>query len=276
MRARYAETQRWKVEGYRSKISAGFASSIFYSCSDLSQSLILRNNAGRPDRAAGVTGRGGQIHFSETACANKLCRWPLNSWRNHRKAQGSARDSVGVRPAGARRRLLHKQSGRNAPGPCGVARAAHQDRAAGPSSSANFIAIKLANFRSAVVPTIRNVIGVMAEVAQVQLELSIVRNLDQPAHLPDELRLAIRRQSHHLVFVTVMGEADELRNCRIKDSERMREINTSCISIPLARPSPNAVLAKSPKPSTDKQAASSKPETRKAEAKMRVMMLDVM
>src|SRR5947207_13829048 len=65
----------------------------------------------------------------------------------------------------------------------------------------------------------------MAEVAQVQLELSIVCNLDQPAHLPDKLRLAIRRQAHHLIFVTVMGEANELCNRRKKDSQRVREIN---------------------------------------------------
>ena len=65
----------------------------------------------------------------------------------------------------------------------------------------------------------------MAEIAQIQLELPIVRNLNQPAHLPDELRLAIRRQSHHLVFVAVVGEADKLCDCGIENSERVREVN---------------------------------------------------
>src|SRR5438874_10918652 len=66
----------------------------------------------------------------------------------------------------------------------------------------------------------------MAEVAQIQLELPIVRNLNQPAQLSDELRLPVRRQSHHLVFIAVMGEANELCDRRIKDSERVREVNT--------------------------------------------------
>src|SRR5438045_7316502 len=74
----------------------------------------------------------------------------------------------------------------------------------------------------------------MAEVAQVQLELSIVCNLDQPAHLPDKLRLAIRRQSHHLIFVTVMGEANELGNRRKKNSERVREINAVLYLYPIS------------------------------------------
>src|SRR5438309_11973540 len=85
--------------------------------------------------------------------------------------------------------------------------------------------MEFAKLRCAVVPTIRNISGVMAEVAQIQLKLPIVCNLNQPAHLPHELRLAIRRESHHLVFVAVMGEANELCDRRKKDPERVREIN---------------------------------------------------
>ena len=71
------------------------------------------------------------------------------------------------------------------------------------------------------------------EVAKIQLELSIVCNLNQSAHLADKLWLAIRRQSHHLVFVAVMGEANKLCDGRIKNSERMREVNAIfyCYSI---------------------------------------------
>src|SRR5260370_31349764 len=38
--------------------------------------------------------------------------------------------------------------------------------------------------------------------------------------------VAVRRESHHFVFVAVGVEADELRQRRIKNSERMREVNT--------------------------------------------------
>ena len=84
----------------------------------------------------------------------------------------------------------------------------------------------------------------MAEVAQIQLELPIVRNLNQPAHLSDELRLPIRRQSHHLVFIAVMGEANELCDCRIKDSERVREVNTVLYFYPVSSTEPERSAGK--------------------------------
>src|ERR1035438_9385414 len=55
-----------------------------------------------------------------------------------------------------------------------------------------------------------------------QAELISLR-ADHTPHLCSEPRLAVSRETHHLVFVAVFGEAEELRERSIENAERMRE-----------------------------------------------------
>src|SRR5438034_3890023 len=67
----------------------------------------------------------------------------------------------------------------------------------------------------------------MAKICQIELISSIGSKLYDLAHGLHECRLAIRRKSHDLVFVTVVWKAEILRQRLIEDAERMREIHAS-------------------------------------------------
>src|ERR1700730_16222454 len=87
------------------------------------------------------------------------------------------------------------------------------------------IPVKRSHFRRAILPGVRNVIGVVTKIFEVQPESSIGSNPNDLAQLFEESRLAIRRQAHHFVFVSVMRETDELGERGIKNAERVRKIN---------------------------------------------------
>ena len=67
----------------------------------------------------------------------------------------------------------------------------------------------------------------MAEELEVQFEGAIALQAHDPTHLLEKLWLAVRRQSHDFVFVAVVRKAEILGERRIKDSERVGEINAA-------------------------------------------------
>ena len=102
------------------------------------------------------------------------------------------------------------------------------------------------------------------EVIQAQAEtISAVIRLHDLAELFQELRLSIRRQAHHFVFVAKFPEAHVLRERRVVHAQRMRKRDRA-VHTATREPSPVAhmVLAKSPSPSAESAAAFSKGETK--------------
>ena len=87
------------------------------------------------------------------------------------------------------------------------------------------ISIKHADFRRAIIPGVRNLVGMVPEIFQVQSKRSVRLKPDDVAELIEKGWLAVRRQTHHFVFVAVVWETDELRERRIKNAERVRKIN---------------------------------------------------
>ena len=75
------------------------------------------------------------------------------------------------------------------------------------------------------------VVGALArgvpEVAQVEREGAVVLQLDDLLHRFDVARLAIRRETHHLVFVAVVRKADELRHRLVEYAERMGKVDAA-------------------------------------------------
>ena len=67
----------------------------------------------------------------------------------------------------------------------------------------------------------------MAEEAQVELEGAVVLRLHDLLHEVDEARLAVGGEPHHLVFVAVVREADELRHRLVEHAERMGEVDAA-------------------------------------------------
>jgi len=65
------------------------------------------------------------------------------------------------------------------------------------------------------------------EVAQVEREGAVVLQLDDLLHRLDVARLAIRRETHHLVFVAVVRKADELRHRLVEHAERMGKVDAA-------------------------------------------------
>ncbi len=73
----------------------------------------------------------------------------------------------------------------------------------------------------ALVPAHADALFVMQKVVEVQLEGIAHRPDDSPEQV-EKLRLAIRGQPHHLVFVSVMRETKIHRDRRVQESEGMR------------------------------------------------------
>ena len=64
----------------------------------------------------------------------------------------------------------------------------------------------------------------MGEVVQIKPAL-ILLGADHAPHLFGKPRLPIRGETHHLVLVAILGEAEELRKRGIENAQRMREGN---------------------------------------------------
>jgi hypothetical protein len=67
----------------------------------------------------------------------------------------------------------------------------------------------------------------VAKVAEVERESAVVLETHDLLHLVDEARLAVGREPHHLVFVAIVREADELRHRLVEHAERMREVDAA-------------------------------------------------
>ena len=91
----------------------------------------------------------------------------------------------------------------------------------------------------------------VGEVLHVHPQAAVVADLDQVIlDGLDVLRLAVRRQAHHLVFAGVDLEAGEVGERRVQQAERVRkaQLRAAC-SISLPRPTPIDDVAHSPTPS---------------------------
>jgi hypothetical protein len=79
-----------------------------------------------------------------------------------------------------------------------------------------------ADRRLAVVPRHLHAVGPVAEERQIELEGAVGAEMKELPHAIDVRGLAIRRQPHHLEFIAVFPEAEELRQREIQQAERMR------------------------------------------------------
>ena len=77
----------------------------------------------------------------------------------------------------------------------------------------------------AVVPLVLDLLAVMPEAVEVQPKAPALLQRHDLAHRVEIRRLAVRRQSHHLVFVAVVRKAEELRDRLVEDAERVRKID---------------------------------------------------
>ena len=80
--------------------------------------------------------------------------------------------------------------------------------------------------RLAAVPGHLDAFGVVDEVVEVEADL-VAFDADDVADLRGEARLAVGRQAHHLVFVAVLREAEELRERGVEQAQRMRELDAA-------------------------------------------------
>jgi hypothetical protein len=81
-----------------------------------------------------------------------------------------------------------------------------------------FLAIKRADFGRAIFPGVRNVRRVMLKIFEAQSKSSVRPDGKHLFQLLEEGGLTVGRQPHHFVFVTVMREAEELGERRIKNA----------------------------------------------------------
>ena len=77
---------------------------------------------------------------------------------------------------------------------------------------------KCADLGRAIVPAIGDISDVVPEIFQVQPKAAIGLNEHDFTERFEIVRLAIRRQSHHFVFVAVMREAEKLRERGVKNA----------------------------------------------------------
>ncbi len=80
-------------------------------------------------------------------------------------------------------------------------------------------------------------------------------------------RLAVGGKSHHFVLVAEFREAEILRYRGVVEAERVREGDSIRDTHAVAFPAPHMVLAKSPRPSAESNAARSNGETKNALAR---------
>src|SRR5438105_14946992 len=86
-------------------------------------------------------------------------------------------------------------------------------------------AVKGADFRRAIFPSIGNVSDMVPEMFQDQPKSAIGPNAHDFAKWYEIVRFAIRRESHHFVLVTVMPEPEALRARGVRNAQRVRKLN---------------------------------------------------
>ncbi len=92
-----------------------------------------------------------------------------------------------------------------------------------------------AHLRRPVVPGHLHAFRVVAEVVEVQLEPPVVDGVNELPELVDVGRLAVRRQAHHLPLLAVAVKADELRDGRVEEAGRVRELDpVDDLQLPIA------------------------------------------
>src|SRR5581483_75680 len=79
---------------------------------------------------------------------------------------------------------------------------------------------------AAVLPRHVDAFGKMPEVPQVEPKGAVRKCRDEPTQIRAEPWLTVRGESHHLVLVTEVGEAQELRYRRVEEAERVREVHS--------------------------------------------------
>jgi hypothetical protein len=75
----------------------------------------------------------------------------------------------------------------------------------------------------------------MNEVVEVEADL-IAFDAHDVADQSGKARFAVRRQTHHLVFVAVLREAEQLRERRVEQAKRMREADAAADVDPTSPP----------------------------------------
>ena len=80
------------------------------------------------------------------------------------------------------------------------------------------LAIKSAHFGSTIFPRVGNTADVVPEKFQIQSKTAVGSNPDDFAERFEIVRLAVRRESHHFVFVAVIRKTEKLGQRRIKNA----------------------------------------------------------
>src|SRR5436305_1014618 len=84
-----------------------------------------------------------------------------------------------------------------------------------------FLAEESTYGRCFVHPLVDGLAGMMSEITEIQSECAVVAQQHDTPQLIHEPRLAIGRQPHDLVLVSIMRKAKILGYCLIEDTERM-------------------------------------------------------
>ncbi len=186
-----------------------------------------RHGQGRADGAAGIAGGGGQVQALEG-------RLQVDLAVGH-GVHGAAAGEGEVRAAVARVQRFQqgKQGllvhGLGTAGEIAVLLLERLARAALRSEQGfqRVLAVQGAHLGTAVIPAVMDVVGVVAEAAQVKLEAAVRQHAHQFAHLRQVARLAVGRQAHDLVLVAEVREAEELGDDAVEDAKRMREVDAT-------------------------------------------------
>ena len=75
-------------------------------------------------------------------------------------------------------------------------------------------------------PSHLNAVTMMNKIIEIKPNL-VAFDAHHITHLLGEARLPVGREAHHLVFVAILRKTEQLRECRIKLSERMWKLNRS-------------------------------------------------
>ena len=84
---------------------------------------------------------------------------------------------------------------------------------------------QIAELRRVIVPLVRDLRSVMAEIIKVQPEGPIRQKTNQFAKLVEVGRFAVWSKSHHLVFIAVVREPEILRQRLVEHPKRVRKID---------------------------------------------------
>src|ERR1700736_4140736 len=214
------ETGSWEVEAWSSELGAGSGGS--FSNVELPISSPLLSNcdwtkAAAPQRPPGVAGRARTILFLER-------RPPINLAVRDRVHRATARECEIIGWMLFVQRLEQREE-------CFLVGCLYRARDIFVFLLQRFVRlarrtekidqrspIKCADCRRAILPAVRNVADVVPEKFQVQPETAVGLNAYDFTKLFEIVRLAVRRESHHFVFVAVMREAEKLSERGVKNA----------------------------------------------------------